>query len=305
MNRKPVFSVVIPTYNRAQKLLRALTSLNNQTFLDFEVLVCDDGSTDETNRIVEAFQTDIKFKSLRYFYAPNWGGPARPRNTGIKEAVADWICLLDSDDSWHPQKLEKMLPYLKSHDLIYHGFEIVMSSGKRKPLTSRSLKKPVFKDLMLNGHNGIIINSGVCVRKSLLDQAGGFSEDKTLVGVEDADCWLKVARLTNAFKYLPEYLGTYYLDGGNITVYNRRLADKLSFLFDCHSPYLGDSVTINRAARTNNYHLGRIMHMTGDFRKARELYSSSLRSPNHRLALRSLIWLLFISLKQKTYQYER
>src|ERR1700759_5123285 len=96
-DRPPTFSVVIPTYNRAQKLFRALHSLNEQTFLDFEVLVCDDGSTDETRSVVEAFVPAIRFRALRYFYAPNWGGPARPRNTGLAKATADWVCFLDSD----------------------------------------------------------------------------------------------------------------------------------------------------------------------------------------------------------------
>lgn len=297
---RPRFSVIIPTYNRAKKLLRGLNSLNDQTFLDFEVLVCDDGSTDDTRQIVDDFRPSIKFRDLRYFYAPNWGGPARPRNTGIREATAEWICFLDSDDSWHRDKLAQMLPHLEDHDLIYHAFNLVTASGKSTPLLARHLKRPVFRDLMINGHNGCIINSGVCVRRSILEKAGGFSEEKTLVGVEDADAWLKVARLTDAFKYIPERLGTYYLDGGNITVYNRSLFDKLLFLFNHHSPYLEDPTTIVGATRTNNYHLGRIMQMTGDLKKAKELYFSSLRSPNHRLAVRSLVWIAFIFWKQKT-----
>ncbi|HMH22003.1 MAG TPA: glycosyltransferase family 2 protein [Puia sp.] len=298
---KPEFSVVIPTYNRAEKLLRGLRSLNDQSFLDFEVLVCDDGSTDDTRAIVERFRPEIRFRALRYFYAPNSGGPAKPRNIGIREAAAEWICFLDSDDSWHPRKLERLVPYLEENDLIYHAFDLVKASGKPTALTARSLKKPVFRDLMLNGHNGCIINSGVCVRKTLLKRAGGFNEDKTFVGVEDADCWLKVSRQTDAFKYIPDRLGIYYLDGGNITVYNRTLFDKLLFLFNRHSPFLGDPYMIARAARTNNYHLGRIMQITGDLKKAKELYTSALRSPNRGLAVRAMVWILFITWKQKKF----
>ena len=301
--KKPVFSVVIPTYNRAEKLLRGLESLNRQSYVDFEVLVCDDGSTDDTRSVVEDFRPGIKFRELRYFYAPNWGGPARPRNTGIREASAEWICFLDSDDSWHPRKLERLIPWLERNDLIYHAFDLITASGRSTPLTAaRPLKKPVFRDLMLNGHNGCIINSGVCVRKTVLERAGRFSEDPSLIGVEDADCWLKVSRMTDAFKYLPDRLGVYYLDGGNITVYDRTLFDKLLFLFDSHSPFLEDPSAITRAARTNNYHLGRIMHRTGDLKAAQQLYHSALRSPNHRLAVRALAWTLFIHWKQKTFR---
>ncbi|HZE84802.1 MAG TPA: glycosyltransferase family 2 protein [Puia sp.] len=296
---RPEFSVVIPTYNRAEKLLRGLTSLNNQSFVDFEVLVCDDGSTDDTRSVVDHFRPGIRFRELRYFYSPNWGGPARPRNTGIREASAEWICFLDSDDIWHPRKLEKTVACRDKYDLIYHAFDLRTATGKLTPLTARSLKKPVFRDLMLNGHNGCIINSGVCVRKTMLQLAGGFSEDPALIGVEDADCWLKISRMTDAFKYIPDRLGTYYLDGGNITVYNRTLFDKLLFLFDSHSPFLGDASAITRAGRTNAYHLGRIMHIMGNIREARGLYFSALRSPNPRLVIRALAWILFIYCKQK------
>jgi glycosyltransferase involved in cell wall biosynthesis len=287
-----VFSVVIPTYNRSEKLLRALESLNNQTFLNFEVLVCDDGSTDNTKTLITTFTEIIKFKALRYFYAPNWGGPARPRNTGIAAAKGNWICLLDSDDLWHPEKLEKMLPYLNDFDLLYHQFILITSTGKSRTLSSRQLKKPVFQDLMLNGHNGCIINSGVSVRKTLLQKAGGFSEESILVSVEDADLWLRIARLTDRFKYVPESLGVYYLDGGNITAYNAGMLEKLQFLFNKHAPHLNNTKLIQKASFTNNYHLGRIRQQMGNSKEALRLYRSSIKSPNKTIALRSAYWII-------------
>jgi glycosyltransferase involved in cell wall biosynthesis len=294
---KPLFSVVIPTYNRAQKLLRGLRSLNDQTFTNFEVLVCDDGSTDDTREIVDNFRTEIKFRQLHYLFGPNWGGPAHPRNRGIKEAAGDWICFLDSDDAWYPTKLENMVSYLGNYDLIYHDFDLVNDSGKPKPLRARQLHQPVFEDLMLKGHNGCIINSGVCVRKSILLKAGGVNEDRMLISVEDADLWLTIARITDRFKHVPKCLGMYFLDGGNITVYNQRMIDKLQYLFDLHAPFLGSDRLKKSAAKTNNYHLARIRQMMGNSKEALKLHQSSLGSPNIKLALRSFYWIFYICWK--------
>src|SRR5882672_1834830 len=101
---RPCFSIVIPTYNRAAKLKLTLDSVIAQTFTDFEVLVMDDGSSDNTREMVESFRDS----RIRYQWAPNSGGPATPRNRGIDAAVADWICFLDADDRWYPDKLRRV-----------------------------------------------------------------------------------------------------------------------------------------------------------------------------------------------------
>ncbi len=291
---KPLFSVIIPTYNRAEKLLRALESLNQQSFTDFEVIVCDDGSTDHTKTIVGSFRAEIKFLKLGYFFEPNWGGPARPRNIGIHASVAEWICFLDSDDSWYPWKMEKMLHYINNYDLIYHDFDLVMDSGKSRPLRSRQLAYPIFEDLMLKGHNGCIFNSGVCVKKKIIEEAGGFSEDRLLIGVEDADMWLRVSRYTDRFKHIDESLGMYFLDGGNLTTYNQVMIDKLQFVFNLHAPYLRDHKMIKQAGRTNDYHLARIKRIMGHSKEALKLYRSALHSPSSNITLRSFFWIVFL-----------
>src|SRR6266545_511842 len=105
ITKPPFFSVVIPTYNRAEKLRRALESLLHQSYGDFEVLVCDDGSTDGTREVVSAYAGELQ---ISYLWEENWGGPARPRNRGIAAAQGKWVCFLDADDWWHPDKLAKV-----------------------------------------------------------------------------------------------------------------------------------------------------------------------------------------------------
>lgn len=110
MSQERFISVVIPTYNRAELLISAIDSVLAQTFTDFEIIVVDDGSTDETAEAIERITTGRtgcveKTPRIRYFYQPNQGQSAA-RNKGITEATGNWIAFLDSDDTWLPEKLE-------------------------------------------------------------------------------------------------------------------------------------------------------------------------------------------------------
>lgn len=115
------YSVIIPTYNRAKLLNKCLRSLAEQTFRDFEVLVCDDGSRDNSKDIVDSYKDRL---NIQYLWEENWGGPARPRNRGIQASKGEWICFLDSDDWWESTKLEECLSYLNDYDVIYHNLQV-------------------------------------------------------------------------------------------------------------------------------------------------------------------------------------
>ena len=212
----PKFSVVIPTYNRAQDLPRCLDSLIAQEFQDFEVLICDDGSTDNTSSVVENYNHLL---NITYSYGEHSGGPARPRNRGIFLAVAPYVAFLDSDDWWAPAKLRYSLKALEAGaDVVSHDLYVVTTPVQRvfwRKVRSRELNSPVFNDLLAYG-NGLL-NSSVVVRKCFLIEIGGASEDLDLLGFEDFDTWLRISKLTDKFKRIPHTLGYYWLGGGNIS----------------------------------------------------------------------------------------
>lgn len=212
---KPHFSIIIPTYNRAKRLNRALGSVSAQIFTDFEVLIMDDGSTDDTKTVVESFQ-DPRF---RYEWAPNSGGPATPRNRGIDAASADWICFLDADDWWTADKLQVCFDCINNNvDLIYHDLEIITEQPRlfrRKTIRSWQVKPPVLLDLLLNGN--AISNSSVVVRKVLLEQIGGINQSVEMIASEDYNTWLRIAKITEQFIYLPRRLGFYLQHDQNIS----------------------------------------------------------------------------------------
>lgn len=108
MKWKLVFSVIVVTYNRAHYLKDALDSIQRQSFKDYEVILVDDGSTDNTKDIVE------QYKGVRYIYQEH-GGISKARNTAVRAAKGKWIATLDSDDLWKEEKLQKQVDYLEAH----------------------------------------------------------------------------------------------------------------------------------------------------------------------------------------------
>ncbi|WP_114639651.1 glycosyltransferase family 2 protein [Polynucleobacter necessarius] len=105
----PFISVIIPVFNRSWQLRRALESLRDQTFRDFEVIVCDDGSSEDIASVVKDFEGNL---NIQVIHMSNWGGPARPRNKGLELSRGQWISFLDSDDWWDLNRLSIMSDYI-------------------------------------------------------------------------------------------------------------------------------------------------------------------------------------------------
>jgi glycosyltransferase involved in cell wall biosynthesis len=212
----PFFSVVIPTFNRANKLKKTLESVLVQTFTDFEVLVMDDGSSDDTQAVVESFQ-DAR---IRYEWAPNSGGPATPRNRGIDAAKADWVCFLDADDLWYPYKLQRVCEAIAQHpdsDLICHSEMMSVLATQSKSLLIYGPYEPDFYRLMLTLGNRVS-TSATTVKRGFLNQHGlRFNQSPDYVIVEDYDMWLRIAFFGGAFHFIAAPLGEYVIDNDNIS----------------------------------------------------------------------------------------
>lgn len=214
-----MFSIIIPTYNRALDLKRALVSLTNQNYKKFEVLICDDGSTDNTYEIANEFKSKL---NINYKKIQNSGKPAIPRNLGIANAKGKYIAFLDSDDWWHENKLQLAFEYLeKGADLVYSDFYKVKSLMEKEIVKVRELKENITIDLLKNGN--AICNSSVVVRKSILDEVGFFNEGKEYIAWEDFDLWLRISKITNRFVHINQPLVYYWFGGGNISTSERTI----------------------------------------------------------------------------------
>lgn len=210
----PSVSIVTPTYNCAAMLRRAIESVRQQTWQDWEMLVVDNHSEDDTAAVVARFNEP----RIRYLRIHNHGIIAKSRNLALSEAKGMWVAFLDADDWWAPCKLALSVQALQQGaDVVYHDL-IVQGPGARwlrHRIRSRSLRSPVFHDLVLHGN--ALPNSSVMALRALVQQAGGLSEDPSLVAAEDFDCWLRLSRLTESFFRLPGAHGYYWIGSNNNT----------------------------------------------------------------------------------------
>lgn len=211
----PLVSVVIPTYNHGRYLGRALQSVLDQTFTNWEAIVIDNHSTDNTDEVMKNFA----YPNIKYIKIHNNGVIAASRNAGIYAAKGDWIAFLDSDDWWTSDKLEKCMNFTGGNtDLIYHDLKIVSDKPKlfrNKKIKSRQVNKPVLTDLLVRGN--AIATSSVVVRSRLLKLIGGMNERAEMIAAEDYNTWLQIACLTDNFKYIRECLGFYQLHNKGIS----------------------------------------------------------------------------------------
>jgi glycosyltransferase involved in cell wall biosynthesis len=196
-------SVVIPAYNAACFLPRCLESVSMQTLKPDEVIVVDDGSTDDTAEVAIA----LGAKVIRRVN----GGISAARNTGIQNALCDWIALLDADDLWAPQKLERQVACIRPETvLVYTGARLFDDKGSRGE--SRAID-PTKATKMLRYCNPIIPSS-VLVWRGAAMRGGGFRED--IRTCEDWEMWVRLLKL-GQFGAVTEPLTEYYLHAESLS----------------------------------------------------------------------------------------
>lgn len=208
------YSIIIPTYNSQEYILRCINSILYQTYKYYEILIIDNSSQDNTIKLVKDLNITKNIKIIEGFQ--NSGVIAKSRNAGIYSASGEWICFLDSDDFWHPNKLMECDKFTKDFEVIYHKlryYDNINNNIVFKHLcdTNNLINDPYKSYLDL----GIALTtSGTIVKKNILIKLQGFDEDKELIGGEDLDLWLRLAKNKFRFKYIEKVLA-YYMLGGN------------------------------------------------------------------------------------------
>ena len=186
LSKSPTVSVIIPTYNRGWILKEAVDSVFAQDFTDFELIVVDDGSTDNTQKILDTFG-----RNIIVIHQSNQGVSAA-RNRGIAESRAQLIAFLDSDDLWLPQKLTRQVTFFRSNPdaLIAQTEETWVRSGVRVNPKKRHHK---FSGVIFEPSLALCLvsPSAVMIRRSLFDIVGVF--DESLLACEDYDLWLRIS----------------------------------------------------------------------------------------------------------------
>lgn len=290
----PLISIVIPTYNRADLIEKAIQSILNQTYKNWELIVVDNYSDDNTKDVISAFNDNRIFM----LSTPRTGSVAASRNLGVSHSNGEWIAFLDSDDWWFPNKLELVYKVIqKKPDLIYHNLQIVSDNqalSGRKKTKGRKLKEPLYLDLLLNGN--IIALSSVVVRKEIFLRVDGMNESPTFFAVEDYDTWLRIAQITNKFKYINRVLGAYRLHDGNIGKVNN--FQYLSNALELHLNLL-NTKQLRRFQSLYIYQIARSTYRSKKFSEVERDLVFVLKHGNPKYVFKALIMLVLNLLIRK------
>ncbi len=209
LNKK--VSIVIPTYNRAELLMAALKSLQNQSYQNLEIIIVDDCSTDATAEAVKRLGDD---RIVYIKHKVNKGG-AEARNTGIQHATGDYIGFLDSDDEWLPDKTKRQLDIISENPeagVIYTGMK-VYTDGHLVKETIPKYRGNLLSKLLES--NCIYTTSSILVKKELLEQIGGF--DVSLPSCQDWDLYIRLAQISH-FDFVED----------SLVLYNQHSGDRIS-----------------------------------------------------------------------------
>lgn len=216
----PQVSIITPCYNASRFISQTIDSVLTQTFTDWEMIIVDDGSKDDSSDIVEKYVK--KDSRIRLIQQPN-GGSANARNHGIREATGRYIALLDADDLWLPQFLEKQIEFMKEKKAI-----CVYSSYKRIDENSNEILKPLICRSFVNYKKMQITNFIGCLT-GLYDSSkyGKKYLDEKLKSIrDDYAYWLEIVKLENAAYGNPEVLACYRVIKSSTTGNKLKLVKK-------------------------------------------------------------------------------
>lgn len=234
---KPKFSVVIPAYNASAYIIDCLNSVLAQCEPDFEVIVVNDGSTDNTAEMVSTF-TDSR---VHLVHRPN-GGLAAARNTGIAASRGEFIAFLDADDRWCPQKLAAHRQVLEADptaSVSYDWSVFIDMNGKRTGLCMAQTQKLLTHEaLLLKNYLGN--GSTSVVRRLVLEQNNGF--DESLARLVDHELWVRLAFKGHHFRLVPHQLTEYRIHSASFTADTARMLKGVEAFLAKVATYAPDSV---------------------------------------------------------------
>lgn len=280
------FSVVISAYNAEQFILSALKSIRAQFEKDYEVLVVDNGSLDKTGEVIQQFIQENSMMDMKQITFRENQGISGGRNAGIAQASGRYICFLDADDYWYPDKLAVMKKAIQEHK-GYHVFwhwEDHIGAGYKKQARYREVNnKNAYMDLLF--HNNCLSTSAVAVQAGLIKKEGGFRTN-LCSGEEDYDCWLRMARGGAKFFLVKKTLGVFRISGNSVSSKYIRHYKGIINMLRGHFAYLaqasGQPGRIWRIWRKKKAQylcsLGRQLSLTGDRAGAFRMYRRAMRS---------------------------
>ncbi len=292
MNTSTV-SVIIPTYNRAHMVGRAIESVLVQTYRDLELIVVDDGSTDNTGGIVGNFSDSrLTYIKLR----KNSGASAVPRNAGLKIARGEYVAFLDSDDEWLPEKLEKQinkfqtLPKPNNVGIVYCGFYYISEkSGQIAHVVAPNFRGNVFTNFL---EGNIMGSLTTLIKRECFEKIGYF--DEALSRSQDYDMWMRLSRYYD-FDFVMEMLAKYHIHQDQRSPnLNAQIQTKEQLIEKYRVDLLKHPAILSKRLG----HLGKLHFLAGETGRSFECFLSAIRySPFKRHNYVQLLFALLLPSK--------
>lgn len=259
-----IISIIIPTYNRAHFLPEAIQSVLDQTADNWNLIIVDDGSTDDTKKVVERYLKDPR---ISYSYQNNYGVSAA-RNKGVDLSIGDYLIFLDSDDTFFPGLLAKL------NEIKYRNFDLIFWQVLKKVSSKSSVLKPRKLERIYNNITATFLSGSICYRKKILLEAGGF--DPKMTFGENYELGMRVAAIANLkMKIINTPLIKYRVPQERESNSLENRLNSYLHLYQKHKiKFLQDKVSNSQM----NYLLGYVHEKQNNFDEARIFYKHSFKS---------------------------
>lgn len=260
---KPLVSVIIPTYNREDVILRAVESVKNQTYKNIEIIIIDDCSSDNTYEVIKSELNS----NIRYYKNEKNQGGAGSRNVGASKANGEIFAFLDSDDEWYDYKIEEQMKMFNDNiDLVYSGYVIINEQTKEETRFNNDGEITLKKIL---SNNCIGTTSSICIKKDRFLEIGGF--DKSLTSCQDWDLYIRAFK-DNNFSMVTKACVKYYYHNNSITGNYLNVINGHKKVFDKIEQLMNEKYQLKesdrRYVKSNN--MERLGHAYMKFRKMNE-----------------------------------
>lgn len=277
-----IVSVIIPTYNRKNFIIQAIESVINQTYKNLEIIVIDDGSSDNTKETLKDYILNNKIK---YFYKEN-SGVSNTRNYGIEKSTGSFLAFLDSDDFWKHDKIEKQINLFKSNDklgLVHTCYTTLLDNQEitKHPDNPNYYQGKVFEKMI---QFNMVATSTVVIKKECIEKSGLFFQEYS--PCEDYDLWIKISKYYE-FAYLNEALAFYRENSTNNISKNLDKFEKGAIsIFDKNWNEIKDTEQLklkNKAYSRFYSYLSTFYYQQNNLTKFEEYYikASNLEIGNH------------------------
>lgn len=291
-DQNPKVSVVIPTYNRAHLISRAIQSVLDQTYQDFEIIIVDDGSTDNTEEIVKNFE----IPKIKYIRHNGNKGASAARNTGIKASKGEYIAFQDSDDEWFPDKLEQQMKVFSNAPsnvgVVYSGFyRIEVNKKLYIPDAHIAQKEGNIHNQLLKGN--FIGTPAVLIKKECFENVKYFDEE--IPALEDWELWIGISKYY-CFKYINKPLLYSYSTPNSVNLHKKSLIKAIETII---ANNLNDYTKNNKILSEYYLGIGVDLCSNNDFKNGRNYLVKSVEA-NH-LNIKAILRLSVLLFGQKTY----